>query len=217
MLKSGATCVRKCFKIGLPSSWFRQTEVTIGENIKLMTTKEIVAAGPVSRILSAGRNRQDGHSSRPRIAARLKRPTRRFDAPSRHVPRANPKTSSLFGLAPCGVYPACRIAATAVRSYRTFSPLPSRFPISSPCGNEISTPAGRYVFCGTFRQSRLNATSRMLSGTLLSGVRTFLSPHPKAREATVRSSCQQASLYSMMQSGNHSCRPCPRSCASRLC
>jgi hypothetical protein len=83
-----------------------------------------VAAGPVSRILSADRNRQDGHSSRPRIAARLKRPTRRFDAPSRHVPRANPKTSSLFGLAPCGVYPACRIAATAVRSYRTFSPLP---------------------------------------------------------------------------------------------
>jgi len=101
-----------------------------------------MAAGPISRILSAGRNRQDGHSSRPRIAARLKRPTRRFDAPSRHVPRANPKTSSLFGLAPCGVYPACRIAATAVRSYRTFSPLPSRFPISSPCGNEISTPAG---------------------------------------------------------------------------
>jgi hypothetical protein len=83
-----------------------------------------VAAGPVSRILSADRNRQDGHSSRPRITARLKRPTRRFNAPSRHVPRANPKTSSLFGLAPCGVYPACRIAATAVRSYRTFSPLP---------------------------------------------------------------------------------------------
>ncbi len=29
---------------------------------------------------------QDGHSSRPRIAARLKRPTRRFGAPSRHTP-----------------------------------------------------------------------------------------------------------------------------------
>jgi len=35
-----------------------------------------VAAGPVSRILSA--LRQDGHSSGPRIAARLKRPTRRL-------------------------------------------------------------------------------------------------------------------------------------------
>jgi len=85
-----------------------------------------VAAGPVSRILSADRNRQDGHSSRPRITAGLKRPTRRFDAPSQHVPQANPKTSSLFGLAPCGVYLACCIAAAAVRSYRTFSPLPRR-------------------------------------------------------------------------------------------
>jgi len=97
MLKSGATCVRKCFKIGLPSSWFRQTEVTIGENIKLMTTKEIVAAGPVSRILSAGRNRQDGHSSRPRIAARLKRPTRRFDAPSQRVSGVSPTSRRMWG------------------------------------------------------------------------------------------------------------------------
>ena len=31
---------------------------------------------------------------------------------------------SLFGLAPCGVYPASVITAGAVRSYRTFSPLP---------------------------------------------------------------------------------------------
>src|SRR3984885_9679654 len=30
----------------------------------------------------------------------------------------------LFGLAPCGVYPAAVITARAVRSYRTFSPLP---------------------------------------------------------------------------------------------
>ena len=34
----------------------------------------------------------------------------------------------------------------------------------------------RYIFCGTFRQSALTPTSRMLSGTLLYGVRTFL-PH----------------------------------------
>src|ERR1700735_4171285 len=32
--------------------------------------------------------------------------------------------------------------------------------------------------------------SRTLSGTLLCGVRTFLSPRPKALEATVRSGCQ---------------------------
>jgi hypothetical protein len=31
---------------------------------------------------------------------------------------------SLFGLAPCGVYPARCLTAAAVRSYRTFSPLP---------------------------------------------------------------------------------------------
>ena len=32
--------------------------------------------------------------------------------------------SSLFGLAPCGVCPARAITGAAVRSYRTFSPLP---------------------------------------------------------------------------------------------
>ena len=34
---------------------------------------------------------------------------------------------SLFGLAPCGVYPAPGVTAGAVRSYRTFSPLPRRW------------------------------------------------------------------------------------------
>ena len=35
----------------------------------------------------------------------------------------------------------------------------------------------RYVFCGTGRQLCLNTASRMLSGTLLYGVRTFLPQH----------------------------------------
>jgi len=48
----------------------------------------------------------------------------------------------LFGLAPHGVCPASRIAAAAVRSYRTFSPLPDGF------------PPGGIVFCGTFRKAR---------------------------------------------------------------
>ena len=47
----------------------------------------MLAAGPVSRILSAGLPLQDGHSSGPRIAARLWRPTRRFNTPSRYVSR----------------------------------------------------------------------------------------------------------------------------------
>ena len=53
---------------------------------------------------------------------------------------------SLFGLAPCGVCPARSIAGAAVRSYRTFSPLP---------GTAVSRVPGRYVFCGTFRQHPL--------------------------------------------------------------
>ncbi len=41
-------------------------------------------------------------------------------------PEPKSRTPSLFGLAPCGVCPARPITATAVRSYRTFSPLPRR-------------------------------------------------------------------------------------------
>jgi hypothetical protein len=44
----------------------------------------------------------------------------------------------LFDLAPCGVCPAVPVTSDAVRSYRTFSPLPRN--------------AGRCIFCGTFRR-----------------------------------------------------------------
>src|SRR3954466_3234565 len=83
-----------------------------------------MTAGPVSRILSAGLHRQDDHSSRRRVNPPLQRPTRRFDAPSRHVPILRPAFSP-FCLAPCGVYHAPLITERAVRSYRTFSPLPA--------------------------------------------------------------------------------------------
>jgi hypothetical protein len=79
-----------------------------------------------------------GHSSRRRVAADVhQRPTRRFrhlleppvahraDTPRRPVLQAV-ASPSLFGLAPCGVYPARCLTAAAVRSYRTFSPLPRR-------------------------------------------------------------------------------------------
>ncbi len=136
-----------------------------------------VAAGPVSRILSAGLLERDGHSSGPRIAVRLKRPTRRFDAPSRHVFATEAAdflpiwSCSVWGL-PCPLH-YCRGGAL----------LPHLFTLTP------ALPPGRYVFCGTFRPSGLNLTSRTLSGTLLCGVRTFLSPRPKTREATVRSGC----------------------------
>jgi len=65
------------------------------------------------------------HSSNPVIADGLQRPTRWLgrravcSGPSEPDPMA-----TLFGLAPCGVLPATRVATGAVRSYRTFSPLP---------------------------------------------------------------------------------------------
>ncbi len=144
-----------------------------------------MAAGPVSRILSAGLLPQDGHSSGPRITARLKRPTRRFG-------RAEP----------------ARVSGEA------FQPAPDSLPIWSCsvwglpcpphyCGGGALLPhlftltprirrcTRRYVFCGTSRKPGLNPASRTLSGTLLCGVRTFLSQRPKAPKATVRSSCQQ--------------------------
>src|SRR5271166_1315342 len=88
--------------------------------------------------LNAGgdKERHGDHSSRPYIAARLQRPTRKLwrtePARSRRSFRsthhcAEPKERRdppLFGLAPCGVFPATAIAGGAVRSYRTFSPLP---------------------------------------------------------------------------------------------
>src|SRR6185437_7848681 len=69
----------------------------------------------------------------------------------------------LFGLAPCGVYPATTITGRAVRSYRTFSPLPSSL-----------ARGWRYVLCCTSRPEVLKPPSRTLSGTLPCGVRTFL-------------------------------------------
>ncbi len=84
----------------------------------------------------------DGHSSRPGIAAWLQQPTRRFrlwlpltrtthslrlwrNGPLRSLAwRGANRLSCLFGLAPCGVYHATDIAAGAVGSYPTLSPLP---------------------------------------------------------------------------------------------
>jgi hypothetical protein len=79
-----------------------------------------------------------GHSSRRRVAADVhQRPTRRFRPLHRAALRRRAGTvhescsglmhPPLFGLAPCGVYPAPGVTAGAVRSYRTISPLPRRW------------------------------------------------------------------------------------------
>ena len=67
--------------------------------------------------------------------------------------------------------------------------LPHLFTLT-PIPKNIFRKSGRYILCGTFRRTGLNPASRTLSGTLLCGVRTFLSPRPKTQKATVRSSCQ---------------------------
>ena len=87
------------------------------------TAERFVAAGPVSRILSAGKS---GRTAIPLGHALLRGSS---DLPEGLAHRAGTRpaeagTSSLFGLAPCGVCPARHITAAAVRSYRTFSPLP---------------------------------------------------------------------------------------------
>ena len=61
--------------------------------------------------------------SPPECHARVALPYR---AGTCREPDSGPAAPSLFGLAPCGVYPARCITAAAVRSYRTFSPLPLR-------------------------------------------------------------------------------------------
>jgi hypothetical protein len=85
---------------------------------------------------------EDSHSSRTRVTARLKRPTRGHARAARCGTRP---LAPLFGLAPGGVYPAADVAIGAVRSYRTFSPLPP----------EVRTGPRRRdrrcIFCGTFR------------------------------------------------------------------
>ena len=50
-------------------------------------------------------------------------------------------TAPLFGLAPDGVCPATSVTGSAVRSYRTISPLPEGY-----------KARWRYIFCGTFRR-----------------------------------------------------------------
>src|ERR1035437_9463195 len=57
-----------------------------------------------------------------------------------HETRSRQLLGFLFGLAPDGVFRAASLALRAVRSYRTFSPLPPA------CAD------GGLIFCGTFRR-----------------------------------------------------------------
>jgi hypothetical protein len=84
--------------------------------------KLIRARWPVSRVLSRALPPLDGHSSGTSVAGRLARPTRESGA-ERRLGRL-PGPILLSGLAPGGVCRAGAVTGTAVRSYRTVSPLP---------------------------------------------------------------------------------------------
>lgn len=68
---------------------------------------------------------RDGHSSGTPVARRLVQSTRMSSAMTRPASAVSRSARpSLFDLAPGGVCPAASVARSAVRSYRTFSPLP---------------------------------------------------------------------------------------------
>ena len=75
--------------------------------------------------------------------------------------RSGPLRGSLFGLAPDGVFRAASLALRAVRSCRTFSPLPA-----------LIQNAGGLIFCGTVRRTptlaRRDAARVYLNRTSLS-------------------------------------------------
>jgi len=81
-----------------------------------------------------------------------------------------PDHATLFGLAPCGVLPATDVTAGAVRSYRTFSPLP--LDSSRPCGRDSLGAVCFLCHCPS------GCPARALPGALPFGVRTFLPPPP---------------------------------------
>ena len=74
---------------------------------------------------AAQARKRDGHSSATPVARRLKQPTR--TATRTRVGAFAAPVPSLFGLAPGGVCRAASVAGSAVRSYRTVSPLPRQY------------------------------------------------------------------------------------------
>ena len=100
---------------------------------------------------------EDDHSSGTPVTGRLVRPTRR------HLRAAGrQRRVSLFGLAPEGVCRAACVAADAVRSYRTLSPLPVTG--TGPAPSAV-------CFLLHFPSAR---AAQALPGLLPCGARTFL-------------------------------------------
>ena len=108
---------------------------------------------------------RDGHSSGTMFAHGLEQPTRTASltrAPAALSPLGErPALPSLFGLAPGGVYHAGSVAGAAVRSYRTFSPLPCQ------------SPEGRWRAVRSLWHFPWGRPRRTLSGTACQGSPDF--------------------------------------------
>src|SRR6476469_2989997 len=93
---------------------------------------------PVRRVLYPRSRASGGHPSRPAVADRLQRPTRRLGrAALKRLRRYPPRGGYPFGLAPGGVYRAAPVTWSAGGL------LPHRFTLTADRGRR------RSVFCGT--------------------------------------------------------------------
>ena len=126
---------------------------------------------------------RDDHSSATPVARRLQQPTRTAGSGHRsRFPRlrADP-APPLFGLAPGGVYRAVAVAGNAVRSYRTFSPLP----------RQNATHRGGLSLCGTVPKL---APAGRYPAPHVHGARTFL---PHRLSALIRAAVRPTDLQEM--------------------
>ena len=124
----------------------------------------------------------DDHSSGTSVAGRLARPTRAAAAETRLAgtgPEGPAGRPPLCGLAPGGVYHAAAVAGSAVRSYRTLSPLPAA---------AFNGGRRRSALCGTFPGV---APAGRYPAPCFRGARTFL---PSARRVEERPSSRLAAV-----------------------
>jgi hypothetical protein len=98
-------------------------------------------------------------------------------------------TPSLFGLAPCGVCPARAITRAAVRSCRTFSPLPRRFTRISCRSPRACRTSGAVSFLWHFPSIGLDADFPDVIRHTALWSSDFPPSSLDATRAAVRSSC----------------------------
>ena len=124
----------------------------------------------------------------------------RVVAPGRRgVLRRNP----LFGLAAGGVCPAGSVARTAVRSYRTISPLP------------VTQAWRRYLFCGTVRRCRRDGRHRLAVSKHRCPAQLGLSS-PPSRSPTTRPRPARTARTLVWWHGSRPRDPCRPNAQSRV-